>query len=108
MKETAIIEFDVRDRDVLMTIFERFKVAFKSKKTVESDDETLYVKGQLQAKYASTGLWDRMDDEERMDAAHAETLIYRKENGEYDEKLNSEETQSFLAEMESQLADTTL
>jgi hypothetical protein len=108
MKETAIIEFDVRDRDVLMTIFERFKVVFKSKKTVEIDEETLVVKRQLHTKYVETGIWNEMNDEERMDAAHAETLIFRKEYGEYNEKLSDEETEFFLTEMASQLADIAL
>lgn len=108
MKETAIIEFDVQDKDVLMSIFERFKVVFIPKKMTEIDDETVYVKAKLHRKYVETGLWHSMTDEERMDAAHAETLIYRKETGEYDEKLSNEETQTFLAEMESQLANTIL
>ena len=38
MKETAIIEFDVKDKDVLMTIFERFKVVFKSKTEIETNE----------------------------------------------------------------------
>ena len=108
MKETAIIEFDVRDRDVLMYIFERFKVVFTPKKTTEIDEETLSVRAQLHRKYVATGLWESMDDEKRMDAAHAETLIYRKGNGEYDEKLTDAETQQFLTEMELQLTNAVL
>lgn len=108
MKETAIIEFDVQDKDVLMSIFERFKVVFIPKKMTEIDDETVYVKAKLHAKYVQTGLWQSMDDEERIDAAHAETLIYRKKMGEYNEKLSEEETQTFLADMERQLANTIL
>ena len=49
-----------------------------------------------------------MDDKERLDAEHAETLIFRKEKGEFDEKLTENETQNFLAEMESKLADVIL
>ncbi len=107
MKETAIIEFDVKDKDVLMTIFERFKVVFKSKTEIETN-EVLAVRALLNAKYIQTGLWQNMDDEERMDAAHAETLIFRKNNDEYDEKLTDRETQSFLSEMEFQLANANL
>ena len=107
MKETAIIEFDVKDRDVLLTIFERFKVVFKSRKEIETAG-TLAVRTQLQNKYVETGLWQTMDDEERLDAAHAETLIYRKATGEYEEKLTDRETQTFLAEMESNLVGITL
>lgn len=107
MKETAIIEFDVKDKDVLMTIFERFKVVFKSKTEIETNEE-LAVRAALNAKYVQTGLWQKMDDEERMDAAHAETLIFRKEKGEFDEKLTEDEAQIFLAEMESKLADIIL
>lgn len=107
MKETAIIEFDVKDKDVLMTIFERFKVVFKSKTEIETN-EVIAVRTALNAKYVQTGLWQKMDNEERLDAAHAETLIFRKGKGEFDEKLTKNEIQTFLAEMESKLADVIL
>jgi hypothetical protein len=65
--------------------------------------EETAIRALLHEKYVQTNLWDSMNDDERIDAAHAETLIYRKENGEYDDKLSDEETQTFLAEIEGQL-----
>ena len=103
MTEQAIIEFDVRDKDVLMAIFERFKVHFTPKKERAADTEDATVKARLHVKYVETNLWQAMSDDDREDAAHAETLLLRSEKGE-DAYLNAAESRDFLNQIEAELA----
>ena len=103
MTEQAIIEFDVRDKDVLMAIFERFKVHFTPKKERAADNEDAVIKARLHVKYVETNLWQTMSDDDREDAAHAETLLLRSEKGE-DAYLNAAETRDFLNQIEAELA----
>ena len=105
MKETAVIEFDVRDRDVLMAIFERFKVTFKTKgtqtkKPLSKEDKA--IQQRLHTKFVVTGLWENMNDEEREDAAHAESMIYAQEQPDY-EVYTPEQTKAYLTELRQKL-----
>ena len=105
MKETAVIEFDVRDRDVLLVIFERFKVSFKmnetpKKKSLSKEDKA--IQQRLHTKFVVTGLWENMNDEAREDAAHAESMIYAQEQPN-NEVYTPERTKAYLTELRQKL-----
>ncbi len=95
MTKNVSISFNAEDENVLMAIFKKFNIKIKSSK--KSEDEI--IQQRLNDKYVLTGIWSTMSSEDREDAAHAETLIYRKEVGE--KFLTKEEVNVFLTELEN-------
>jgi hypothetical protein len=104
MKETAIIEFDANDRDILFAIFERFKVALISKTDASPSKEDEAIRRRLHDKYVVTGLWENMNLEEREDAAHAESMIYAQEQPDY-VVYSPEQTKDHLTKLRQKLTN---
>jgi len=94
MTKSITISFNESDENTLMAIFQKFDVKIKSAKKTEEE----IIRQRLSDKYFVDGAWNKMSSEEREDAAHAETLIYRKEMG--DMFLSKAQAQSFLEELE--------
>jgi hypothetical protein len=103
MTKSITITYKEADEGLLMAFFKRLKIAIKSEKKTDDDHEIEVVRKRLHDKYVVTGQWVKMNDEEREDAAHAETLMYRKEQGE--EYLTQAESDAFLKEMETELSN---
>jgi hypothetical protein len=68
----------------------------------EADSEIGLIRKRLHNKYVLTGKWSQMNDDAREDAAHAETLIYRRELGE--DYLTKAQADVFLKGLETKLA----
>ena len=98
MTKSITITYKEADEGLLMAFFKRLKIAINSEKKTDDDHEIEVVRQRLHDKYVISGLWSKMDDEEREDAAHVETLMYRREQGE--EYLTQAESDAFLREME--------
>lgn len=103
MTKIITITYQEADEKLIMAFFNRLKIAVVSDKKSEPDSEIEVVRKRLHNKYVVTGQWSKMDDEAREDAAHAETLIYRREQGE--EYLSKAEADAFLKELETELAN---
>jgi hypothetical protein len=102
MTKSITITYKEADEGLLMAFFKRLKIAINTEKKTDDDHEIEVVRKRLHDKYVVTGQWAKMNDEEREDAAHAETLIYSKEQGE--EYLTQAESDAFLKEMETELS----
>jgi hypothetical protein len=64
----------------------------------EDDDETVAVRERLRLKYVVTGEWKNMDEEDREDAVLLETMLWKREQPDY-EVLSEEETMNILARL---------
>jgi hypothetical protein len=103
MTKSITITYQEADEGLLMAFFNRLKIAIVFDKKTGTDSEIEEVRKRLHDKYVVTGQWSKMDDEVREDAAHAETLIYRREQGE--EYLSKVEADAFLRELETELTN---
>jgi hypothetical protein len=103
MTKSITITYQEADEGLLMAFFKRLKIAINTQKKTDDDHEIEVVRKRLHDKYVVTGQWAKMNDEEREDAAHAETLIYRREKGE--DYLTQAESDAFLKEMETELSN---
>ena len=103
MIKSITINYQEADEGLLMAFFKRLKIAVVAGKKVEPQSENEVVRKRLHDKYVLNGKWDKMNDDEKEDAAHAETLIYRREQGE--DYLSQAETEQFLTEIERELAN---
>lgn len=103
MTKSITITYQEADEKLLMAFFNRLKIAIISDKKSEPDLEIEVVRKRLHDKYIVTGQWSKMDDDAQEDAAHAETLIYRREKGE--EYLSKAEADDFLRELETELTN---
>jgi hypothetical protein len=103
MTKSITITYQEADEGLLIAFFNRLKIAIVSDKKTGTDSEIEVVRKRLYDKYVVTGQWSKMGDEAREDAAHAETLIYRREQGE--EYLSKAEADAFLRELETELTN---
>ena len=103
MTKSITITYQEADEGLLMAFFNRLKIAVVSDKKTGIDSEIEVVRQLLHNKYVVTGQWQKMNDDAREDAAHAETLIYRRELGE--EYLSKAEADAFLRELETELTN---
>ena len=71
-------------------------------KDTDSDAEVSNVQNRLHDKYVVSGEWEKMDDEDRQDAVLAETMIWRKEQPNY-EVFSAENTAQFLADLKKEI-----
>ena len=70
--------------------------------TLQPKSEIETVRQRLHDKYVVTGLWANMNDDEREDAAHAETIIYTQAQPDY--RVYSEtESKNYRAKLRKKL-----
>jgi hypothetical protein len=79
MTKSIIINYSEADESLLMAFFKRLKITIK----VFEPTEATVIKQRLHDKYAIDGSWETMGDDEKVDAAHAETMIYAQEQPDY-------------------------
>jgi hypothetical protein len=80
MTKSIIINYNEADENILMVIFEKFKVTTKN---ITESEEVTVVRQRLHTKYVQNGTWHTMSDEEKEDAAHAETMMYAQEQPDH-------------------------
>jgi hypothetical protein len=107
MTKSITITYKEADEGLLMAFFKRLKIAIKSEKKTDDDHEIEMVRKRLHDKYVVTGQWVKMDDEEREDAAHAESMIYAKEQPDY-EVFSIEETDAYLTDLKNELTSNAI
>ena len=66
----------------------------------EEDEEIIAVRERLRLKYVVTGEWQNMDEEDREDAVLLETMLWKREQPDY-EVLSEEESEAFLKSLEN-------
>ena len=79
MTKSITISYEEADENFLFALFQKLKI--KTSTTPVSEIDT--VRQRLREKYVVNGTWSAMNDEEREDAAHAETMIFAKEQPDY-------------------------
>lgn len=79
MTKSITISYDEADEFFLLALFKKLKVKTLTAPTSEID----VVRQRLHDKYVINNTWSGMDDEEREDAAHAETMIFTQEQPDY-------------------------
>lgn len=101
MTKSITITYDEADEPFLLALFERLEIEVKQLAATESDDERTIIHQRLHEKYVATGLWAKLNDEERKEAVHAETLHYQEEQGEaYQSRIDAG---AFVKDMNNQL-----
>ena len=66
----------------------------------EEDDETLAIRERLRLKYVVTGEWQNMNEEDREDAVLLETMLWKREQPDY-EIVSEDESEAFLKSLEN-------
>lgn len=79
MTKSITISYEEADEIFLLALFQKLKI----KTLATSVSEIDVVRQRLREKYIVNGTWTTMSDEEREDAAHAETMIFAKEQPDY-------------------------
>ncbi len=99
MTKSIIITYKETDESFLMTFLKKMKV----KTTAMSDsDEITAVRQRLHDKYVVPGVWSEMSDEDQVDAAHAETMIYAREQLDH-QVFTIQETELYFKNLEKKL-----
>ncbi len=101
MKKRIIITYDEADENFLMTFFKKLKVKTKA---LDPKTQVEIVKKRLHDKYVLTGEWTTMTEEERENAAHAETMIFNQEQPEH-HVYSAEDTKSYRQKMRKKLLE---
>jgi hypothetical protein len=78
MVKNITIAYNEADESLLLALFSKFKI-----KVLSPPTEITVVRQRLHDKYVVNGTWETMDEEAREDAAHAETMLYAKEQPDY-------------------------
>jgi hypothetical protein len=107
MTKSITITYQEADEGLLMAFFKRLKIAINSEKKTDDDHEIEVVRKRLHDKYVVTGQWAKMNDEEREDAAHVESMIYAKEQPDY-LAYSVSETKEYLMNLRSKLMDNAI
>ena len=101
MKKSITITYDEADEPFLFALFERLEIEVKPIKSTDTDNEKAVIHQRLHEKYVATGLWEKLNEEERKAAVHAETLHYQEEQGEaYQSQI---EASTFVKDLNNQL-----
>ena len=101
MTKSITITYDETDEPFLMALFERLEIQVKSVESTDLDNERAIIHQRLHNKYVVTGLWEKLNEEERHEAVHAETLQYQEEQGEtYQSQIDAG---AFVKDMNNQL-----
>ena len=97
MVKNITIAYNEADESLLLALFSKFKI-----KILSPDTEITVVRQRLHDKYVVNGTWATMKDEDREEAAHAETMIYAKEQPDY-HVYTVAETKAHRAKLRQQL-----
>ncbi len=101
MTKSITITYDEADEPFLLALFERLEIEVKPVEFTDSDNEKAIIHQRLHEKYVATGLWEKLNEEERHEAVHAETLHYQEEQGEaYQSRIDAG---AFVKDMNNQL-----
>ncbi len=100
MIKSITIAYNEADESLLMALFSKLKI--KVLNNPVSSSEITVVRQRLHDKYVVNGIWDTMDDEAREDAAHAEMMIYAKEQPDY-HVYTAEQTKAHRAKLRQEL-----
>ena len=99
MTKSIIITYNESDESLLMAFFKKIKVKTE---TLQPKSEIETIRKRLYNKYVVTGLWVNMNDEEREDAALAETMIYAQEQPDY-HVYSEAESKNYRAKLRKKL-----
>ena len=99
MTKSIIITYNESDESLLMALFKKIKVKTE---TLQPKSEIEVVRQRLHDKFVVTGLWVNMNDEEREDAAHAETIIFAHEQPDY-HVYSETESKNYRAKLRKKL-----
>jgi hypothetical protein len=97
MTKAIVIEYNEKDENVLLQIFQKFKVkAFPhlTDEQLEIKMEEELIRENLRQKYVVTGEWDKMSLEEKEDAALYEKMLLADRNETVD-------TDTFLKKLQN-------
>ncbi len=98
MTKSILISYNEADESFLMALFKKLKV--KTLSAPKSEIEI--VRQRLHDKYIVNNKWATMSEEEREDAAHAETMLYAQEQPNY-HVYTAAETKAFRAKLRQKL-----
>ena len=98
MAKSILISYNEADESFLMALFKKLKV--KTLSAPKSEIEI--VRQRLHNKYVVNNKWATMNDEEREDAAHAETMLYAQEQPDH-HVYTVAETKAFRAKLRQKL-----
>lgn len=99
MTKSIIINYNQADESLLLALFKKFKITTKN--LTESEEITV-VRQRLYTKYIQNGTWHTMSDEEKVDAAHAETMIYAQGQPEH-HVFSPNESKAYRKELRQKL-----
>lgn len=101
MTKSITITYDETDEPFLLALFERLEIHVKPIEMTDSDNEKAIVHQRIHEKYVATGLWEKLNEVERHEAVHAETLHYQEEQGEtYQSRIDAG---AFVKDLNNQL-----
>ena len=101
MTKSITITYDETDEPFLLALFERLEIQVKPIESTDFNNEKAIIHQRLHDKYVATGLWEKLNEEERHEAVHAETLHYQEEQGEtYQSRIDAG---AFEKDMNNQL-----
>ena len=98
MTKNILISYNEADESFLMALFKKLKVKTLS----ASKSEIEIIRQRLHHKYVVNNKWATMSEEEREDAAHAETMLYAQEQPDH-HVYTSAETKAFRAKLRTKL-----
>jgi signal recognition particle receptor subunit beta len=90
----------------ILNFIKQEKVPYVVVPNEEADEEdavrTAAIRERLRLKYVTTGAWDTMDDEDRLDASLLEGMLYDTENGRV-ERYSEADTADFYKNLKKEL-----
>ena len=98
MTKSMTISYEETDENFLLALFQKLKI----KTSATSASEIDVVRQRLGEKYVVNGTCATMNDEEREDAAHAETIIFAEKQLDY-HVYSVEETKAQRAALRQKL-----
>ncbi len=92
----------IESEKVLLKILKTAKKVTEEGLRASTPTEITIVQQRLHNKYVVNGTWDKMDEEAREDATHAEIMLYAKEQPDY-YLYTVEQTKAHRAKLKQQL-----
>ena len=103
MTKSITISFDEADENFLIALFDKLKVKTQANNPSILTKEEAAVQERLREKYVCSSTWDSMNEEEKEDAAHAETMKYAQEQPDY-HVFSEEESKIYRTELRKKLS----
>lgn len=101
MTKSITISYDEADEALLLALFERLGITIEDMAASDSDMEREVIRQRLNEKYVLTGLWEKLNEEERKTAVRVEKAHFQEERGNsYESQI---EADAFLKDMNNQL-----